>query len=174
MNDEGPAGEARNGRLSRRPAGAPRTTRWRSRGVVRLALRYWLPLVAWCATVLALGGLAGGSVRLPATIGPVPLDKALHFVEYGVLGGLALRVFARGFGGRLTRVEALLATGLACLCIGSLDEARQYGVLGRSLDLGDLAADLLGAAVAAGAYACLRLRRGREAQGPPNIYSPQS
>ena len=152
---------------------APCAERTRSGAAWRVVGRYWLPLLGWGATVLLLGGLAQAPLLLPHRLGPVPVDKALHFLEYGLLGALALRVFAHGFGGRLTRAEALVATALLCVSLASLDEAHQYGVSGRSMDLADLAADLPAAAMAAGAYWLLRLRPRAGVAAPADVYRPQ-
>lgn len=94
--------------------------------------------------VPALGGLPAGS------------DKVLHFLAYAILGALWMRALRPGPG--RAGVGLLLATALAA-GFGAVDEWHQSFVPGRSADVLDLLADLLGAVAGAAAYAYLIGRR---------------
>ncbi len=96
------------------------------------------------------------------------VDKVAHFTEYAALGAVlyrALRLSGAGMRASLGVVLVLIG------CLGMGDEYLQSHVPGRSADLHDWAADLLGGT--AGALAAFRLqrvlpagwisRRGREA-----------
>jgi VanZ family protein len=85
-------------------------------------------------------------------------DKASHALEYAGLSALALRALA---GGRWANVTARAAAGavLWCVAYGLTDEWHQGFVPGRSADLADVGADLLGASAAAAAiWACSIIR----------------
>lgn len=78
--------------------------------------------------------------------GGLPVDKATHFVLYGVEAFLLHR--AIGWRGRSgfawSRVLAVVGT---MALWGALDEAHQEWIPGRRMDSADLAADIAGAAV---------------------------
>jgi VanZ family protein len=80
--------------------------------------------------------------------GGFPLDKVTHFFLYAVEAFLLYR--AIGWGGRsglaLSRIVAI--TGTMALW-GMLDETHQAWIPGRTMDSGDLYADIAGAAVGA-------------------------
>ncbi len=76
-------------------------------------------------------------------------DKVLHGAVYGGLCALLLWAWARG-DVRRVRGWAPVAATLACVVYGYSDEFHQRFVPGRQYDLGDLVADGVGAAAAAG------------------------
>ncbi len=101
------------------------------------AVRQRFGLRAW--TVLALGAAAfAWGVRAVS-----PPEVKLHFVEYGLLGGLLfLALSARG--ARLAPLGAILLTGLA----GWLDEGIQYLLPSRWYDIEDVLINAVAGAIA--------------------------
>jgi VanZ family protein len=86
-----------------------------------------------------------------STIPPPPsgfTDKHEHFFFYGILGALSLRALAKGTwrGVTLATVVAAIAISTA---YGVSDEFHQRFVPGRDYEVLDMAADGLGAAMAA-------------------------
>ena len=120
----------------------------------RVALRYWLPLCAYCGAIFVLSSQPAGRVALELF---PHADKLFHVVQYALLGALSLRALGPGLPGLLGRTEAVAAALLFCLAYGALDEVHQSYVPGREMDFLDLAADMLGAALAAVAYGRLRM-----------------
>ena len=103
-----------------------------SRAVLR-----WVPAALWAGFLLWLGQRGGGD--LPAT--PDGFDKLFHAGAYGFLGALA------AFGPRgITPLRGALIGLLAALLVGGADEWMQGSVEGRVGSLGDLVADVAGAA----------------------------
>ncbi len=102
---------------------------------------YWLPVIAW-ALVITIG------TSLPRVPGPEVDggDKLAHLLAYGVLGLLLMRGLRRSHRLPLLRAGAL-TLGLGGT-YGVLDELHQIPLPGRSCTLGDIAADLLGLALA--------------------------
>jgi VanZ family protein len=100
--------------------------------------------VVWGAFLLMLGGRSD----VPAVETELPLDKAAHFVLYGVLGWLA------GHGWVRARKPAWYWPLTVVLAVGALDEVHQRSVAGRSSDVLDWVADVAGAGV--GYALCLR------------------
>lgn len=118
------------------------------------ALRYWAPLVVYCAAIFAASALPAG--RMAFDLFP-HADKLIHAAEYGILGVLALRAAGPGLPGMLLRSEAVLVAVLFSLAYGALDEVHQSYVPGRAMDFVDLVADVTGAGIAASAYGRLRV-----------------
>lgn len=104
----------------------------------------WLaPPVAWAALLTFLS-----SLRNPVPVAvPTHFDKLLHAGAFGVLGALATIGLRRAFGLRV-EVAAVVAV-LASTLFGALDEWHQSFVPGRDVSAGDLAADAVGALLAA-------------------------
>jgi hypothetical protein len=102
---------------------------WAARA--RLGLRGW--------GVLALGAAAFAWAVLSVS----PPEVKLHFVEYGVLGGLFYAALRSG-GARWAALPALILTGLA----GWLDEGIQYLLPNRWYDLQDVAINTVAGAIA--------------------------
>jgi VanZ family protein len=78
-------------------------------------------------------------------------DKAIHFVEYGVLGWLCAAAASRSWPSAAAWRTALFAVFVSALW-GLSDEIHQALVPGRSPELADVVADLLGSS--AGVAAC--------------------
>lgn len=108
----------------------------------RLAL--WVPVVLYMTLIFSLSSVSD----VPALPGGMS-DKSAHALLYAGLGILLVRALA---GGRGTKVGAgtFALTILIAAVYGLSDEIHQLFVPGRQFDLRDLAADGIGAAVAAG------------------------
>lgn len=117
----------------------------------------WLaPPLAWAALLTFLSSLRN---PVPMRV-PTHFDKVLHLCAFAVLGALAMFGLRRAFG---LRVEvAAVAAVVGSIAFGAADEWHQSFVPGRDVSLGDLAADALGALLAA-TILTLLLRRPRPA-----------
>lgn len=90
-------------------------------------------------------------VRVPG-IHHLPLrDKAIHFIEFGVLGWLCGGAASRSWPSASAWRTAAFAVFVSALW-GLSDEIHQALVPGRSSELADLIADFLGAVVGVGAW----------------------
>lgn len=106
--------------------------------VLRSAAWRWGPALAWAALILFLGTRPVADLRLPAIPG---LDKVAHAGAYGVLGFLVVRALGAA-GAR----RSLLWGAAIGLVWGILDEWTQAAIPGRTAEIGDLLADVAGAA----------------------------
>jgi VanZ family protein len=92
----------------------------------------YLPALAWAALVLFIGSRPFAD----APSFDLPVDKAIHFVLYGILGLLAAS------GWRIAgRRPALAVPLVAALLVGAADEMQQRGIATRSADWRDYAVD---------------------------------
>lgn len=122
----------------------------------RAAWVYWLPAVVWAGVIFVLSS----QPWLPGPPGGLT-DKHGHAVTYGLLALLVLFGWTRARWRLVTGSGAVLAATVATL-YGASDEWHQSFVPGRTAEVGDLLADALGAAGAAGlgwAWAILLRRR---------------
>jgi VanZ family protein len=101
----------------------------------------WGPALVYMAAIFVVSGVAN--------LGPLPAntsDKVGHFAAYSLLGWLLLRAFAgaawSGYSGR----AGLYAWGASSV-YAMTDEFHQRFVAGRSADVRDWVADVLGAAL---------------------------
>jgi len=123
----------------------------RARGEI---LRAWAPAVLYMTLIFVVSSFA---LSLP---GPrvSNLDKVIHFCEYAVLGALCAYAAGRTWPDRaLARtigVGVVIATGF-----GISDELHQALVPGRSSEVLDVVADLLGSSAGASVTAVWRKRR---------------
>jgi VanZ family protein len=85
--------------------------------------------------------------RLPEPPGGLS-DKGAHIIEYAGLALLVLRALAAGRMGDVLLPAAIVGTVIAT-AYGLTDEIHQLFVPGRQCDVRDLAADTIGAAIAA-------------------------
>ena len=93
--------------------------------------------------------------------GGFPLDKLTHFLLYAVEAVLLCRAIRwKGRSGvAMSRLVAIVGTMAVW---GMLDEAHQEWIPGRTMDTGDLVADIAGAAVGAVLGETIARRRGGE------------
>ena len=110
--------------------------------MTRWLANWWLGLTLMAA-IFGVSGIP----NLKALPGDL-WDKAGHFVAYGVLGAFVLRGTAKAQWEGVTGWAAVRAW-VICAAYGASDEFHQHFVPGRSMELGDWAADSLGAAFAA-------------------------
>ena len=113
----------------------------------------WLLVLLYMALIFHLSSMSNPLPELTERV----WDKALHLLEYGALAALLL--FALRSSGVAVRRACVLTVAVASL-YGASDELHQAFVPGRSCDARDWAADTLGAALCAGAWAGSRGRRG--------------
>jgi len=103
----------------------------------------WVLLGGYAACIFALSSIPGQAlpdVRVS--------DKLIHTGEYGLLGLLICRVLTAQLP-TWPRSRIALLSLLAAICYGATDEFHQLFVPARAAELADLAADSLGAALAA-------------------------
>ena len=115
--------------------------------VVSRILAY-APAALWAALLLILGGRSD----VPTVDTPLPLDKAAHFLLYGLLGVLATVGWHKA--GR--RPHLFWPIAFAVL-VGAADEIHQRNVQGRSSEVADLFADTAG--ILTGCWAALRMSK---------------
>jgi hypothetical protein len=105
------------------------------------ALWHWVPPFIWAGFIFFL------SSRPPEAFPQITFlpyaDKAVHTIEYGILGFLLARALL--FQAPTHNYLLLGAIALIlCVAYGYSDELHQLGVAGRSFELLDLSADALG------------------------------
>ncbi len=98
--------------------------------------------VAWAYAVLVLAVSSLPSARLP-DLGVHNIDKALHFVQYGVLGYLVARGWGPGRQAGPFRLGQWLPAILLLIFAG-LDELHQRWIPGRTPEWWDWASDSSG------------------------------
>lgn len=112
-----------------------------ARSSARRAALAWLPALLYMALIWTLSSLS--SPDLPINEFPFR-DKGLHATEYAVLAFLVTHASLRTWPDRGRARIAAVALLVTCAW-GVLDEIHQAFVPGRSSDVADLAADLVGA-----------------------------
>lgn len=117
---------------------------------VKQAIAY-APAIVWAAFLLFIGGRSD----VPTVETPLPLDKAAHFVTYGILGCLTTAAWLK-----VRRPRRLFWVLLLAIAVGAADELNQRTVSHRSADIKDWLADIVGISVAAAALLQIRQRRG--------------
>lgn len=86
----------------------------------------------------------GGRRDVPTVETDLPLDKAAHFVAYGILGALVTVAWLR-----TGRPKKLFWVLLFALLVGGADELHQRTVPGRSAEVMDWFADAIGIGITA-------------------------
>lgn len=104
----------------------------------------WGPVLAYMAAIHIESSMSDPGAP------PGVSDKLLHFVAFGGLALVALRALAGGTWAGVTR-WTLAGCCVIVLLYGVKDEWQQRFTPGRTADSMDVAADLAGAATAAGA-----------------------
>ncbi len=103
-------------------------------------LKRWSPLFAWIVLIFALSSIPDvtpGDIKLPSGS-----DKAVHFIEYGILAILFFRGLS--YDRRKFSWILLLATFLTGAGVGYMDELYQSQIAGRDSSYFDLLADIAG------------------------------
>jgi len=111
---------------------------------------YWTPLVLQAGLIFYLSSLSHPEQYLPWFF-PHLSDKVLHAVAYGILSVLFYRALRHATGPVLSTYAFLAAIAGAAL-YGLTDEIHQIFVPLRHADVWDLAADAVGASVAAAGW----------------------
>jgi VanZ family protein len=114
----------------------------------RKTLVFWAPLLLWMGTVLVLSSLPGST--LPRVTIP-NIDKIVHYSEYFIMAILFMRAMVSSADNRLT-IQAVLVTLFIITFFAAFDEIHQLYIPGRSCDILDYAADMLGAGTAVVTY----------------------
>jgi VanZ family protein len=109
----------------------------------------WAPAVACMGAIWVVSSL---SIPTMPQLGPTWADKAVHAVEFGVLGALAAHAALATWPSYVAWRALAFGTALA-VGWGVLDEMHQAFVPGRSTDVRDLYADAAGGSVGATARA---------------------
>jgi len=118
---------------------------------------YWVPVLIYAAMIFYFSSLPKPHEQLPDFVGDLS-DKLLHFVEYGVLGGLWYRAFRWASGARIA-ASALLLAIIAGSIYGITDEVHQAFVPMRTPSVLDWIADTLGSAMGARGMNWIEQRR---------------
>lgn len=105
----------------------------------------WGPVAAYMAFIFVLSSRSDVD-RLPGLS-----DKAAHVLAYAGLGLLALRALAGGLG-KTVGWRAAAGAVLITVAYGVSDELHQRAVPGRTAEVFDLYADVLGSLVGVGAF----------------------
>ncbi len=126
----------------------------------------WAPVIAYMVTIWIVSSLSHPS--FPVELFPLR-DKGVHFVEYAVLGFLAMHAGLLTFH-RRPAARILLFVLLFGVLFGLLDEIHQAFVPGRSADVRDLVADSIG--VLAGSLTRLLARVVRDRARPTDEAHP--
>jgi len=120
----------------------------------RAAVRAWSLAIAYMATIFAISSLP----RIGPRILLFPhFDKVLHLVVYAGLSVLLARALRDTYGAG-TRPLWLPAAAILAALYGVSDEWHQAFVPGRTASLADVAADAVGAAIAAGLFPIVEAR----------------
>lgn len=118
-------------------------------------LMRWVPVVLWIAVILGLSSIPSPGTSRVLFPG---IDKLVHMGVYGMLGLLWARARARA-ASRQSLWSIVLWSALFGLAVGSFDEWYQRSVPGRTSDVLDVCADVLGAALGAATWAHWQQRR---------------
>lgn len=102
-------------------------------------LKFWFPVLIYSVMIFGVSSLQGTGAK-PLFSG---FDKLIHIVEYAPYGCLIARALENTvFNGHSRKV--LVWTMVLVLCYGVSDEIHQYFVPGRTMDIFDVLADVLG------------------------------
>lgn len=146
-------------------------------------LRYGLPVFAVMAAIFAVSQMSAATIADNSAFDSTSdvfgrfADEIAHFAEYFVLSALVLRwMLAVKVPAGSAPVDAVLARSTAqkavllAILYGISDEAHQWFIDGRSVELLDLLIDgvgaILGAAVYLSVFQAWRLQRSRGAERP--------
>ena len=106
---------------------------------------FFLPFALMACLFYASGQ---SSVETPGLNFILPIDKVGHFLIFGLLATLVMRIPKIYF----LRWRGALASALIVIAYGAVDEWRQSYTPGRSVEIYDFVADALGASIAVLTY----------------------
>lgn len=118
------------------------------------AKRRYLPALLWAALIMVVSSIPDLSTK-SIRIGYI--DKIAHFGEYSVLGFLTAYAIG-GFHRSAWRIFGI--SSLLSALYGIFDELHQLFVPGRTTEIWDMAADILGAVLASALYVRFGRREG--------------
>jgi VanZ family protein len=118
----------------------------------------WAAVAAYAGLIIAASSIPGKSISVPAW----SWDKALHAVEYFVLGAL----LARALAFKLRLGAALFTAALLCAAFGALDELYQSTTPGRMSSPYDTIADFVGGTLGAVSVTLWRHRKEPDGDRP--------
>jgi VanZ family protein len=107
------------------------------RSLIMNKVKLLLPVILYCALIFSLSSLS----TLPDVASRFP-DKIAHLILYAGLGFLAARAISASFNVKTGLIWTLTTT--FCLVYGISDEIHQYFVPGRTAEIADAAADMIG------------------------------
>jgi VanZ family protein len=108
-----------------------------------LFMGFWLPVLGLVAAIFAVSSVP----HLQAPLHIVNGDKVCHAAEYLVLGLLLVRALRATLRVSRPLFAAMIAIGLV-VAVGASDEFFQSFIPGRTSDIFDVLADVLGGALA--------------------------
>ncbi len=103
-------------------------------------LRYWIPVILYCALIFYLSSQSYPSRHLPSFLMGLS-DKLVHAVEYGILGILLYQAFHQ----TTPRIKSMSLAIFGAMAFGISDEIHQWFVPFRQADPWDVVADTFGA-----------------------------
>lgn len=112
-----------------------------------LFMGFWLPVLAYISVIFALSAQAHLQSPLRFANG----DKVAHLGEYLVLGLLLVRAVRANLRVSRPLFAAMIAIGIVVM-VGASDEFFQSFIPGRTSDVFDVMADVLGGALAQFVY----------------------
>jgi VanZ family protein len=107
--------------------------------VRRTFIIYHLPVILYAGLIFLGSSLPQSQIHIPFSI----KDKVLHFIEYGIMGYLLMRSAIR-WSDNMRAMTLILLVILAGSVYAASDEIHQYFVPGRSCDIYDWLADVMG------------------------------
>lgn len=113
-----------------------------------LSVKRFLPMLLLMIMIFILSSQPGDAILLPDIVN---IDKACHLLEYTVLGASCLYALHPA-AVKLMPITICCLAIVICTAYGITDEVHQMFVPGRDSSAADVAADFLGALLAAGIW----------------------
>jgi len=105
---------------------------------------YWVPVYLYMGVIFYFSSKGNLSISVGGTVGVVNISYVQHAFLFFGLGFLILRAF----GSKRKIVSSIILSGF----YGVSDEFHQYFVPGRTVSLGDVVFDIIGASIGVGVY----------------------
>ncbi len=128
--------------------------------IKKVFLRYHLPLYLYIVFIFALSSIPSRS--LPEIETKLPIDKIVHFFEYGIFGILLFRLLSR----KKSILESTIIVIFISASLGAIDESYQT-FTNRSTDVKDWIVDWTGATI--GVIVFILLSKARSFKGIRNF-----